>query len=58
MLSQDRTSIIVADRILVMQNHHIVEDGTPRDLIAAGKYYARMYAMTEDSAARHGIYLT
>lgn len=55
-LSRGRTSIIVAhrlstirnaDRILVMRDQRIVEDGTHDELIRAGKYYARIYGAGE-----------
>ncbi len=53
-LSKDKTTIIIshrfptvrmADRILVLENGHIVEDGTHQDLLATPKTYARLYAL-------------
>ncbi len=51
-LMRDRTVFIIAhrlatvrraDRILVLQNGQIVESGTHAELLAAGRYYARLY---------------
>ncbi|WP_448561781.1 ABC transporter ATP-binding protein [Trichothermofontia sp.] len=51
-LMRDRTVFIIAhrlatvrraDRILVLQNGQIVESGTHTELLAAGRYYARLY---------------
>jgi ATP-binding cassette, subfamily B, bacterial len=51
-LTKDRTTIIIshrfptvrmADRILVVENGAITEDGTHAELLAAGKTYARLY---------------
>jgi ATP-binding cassette subfamily B protein len=51
-LRQGRTSFVIAHRlstirdadvILVMENGHIVEQGTPAALLAAGGAYARLY---------------
>lgn len=55
-LSQGRTAIIVAhrlstirnaDRILVMADQHIVEDGNHQELLAAKGHYARIYGAGE-----------
>jgi ATP-binding cassette, subfamily B, multidrug efflux pump len=51
-LRQGRTSFVIAHRlstirdadvILVMEDGHIVEQGTHTDLLAAGGAYARLY---------------
>jgi ATP-binding cassette subfamily B protein len=53
-LSQGKTTIIIshrfptvrmADRILVLENGKIIEDGTHAALVAANKTYARLYEM-------------
>ncbi len=53
-LTKDRTTIIIshrfptvrmADRILVVQDGVILEDGTHASLVAAGKTYARLYEL-------------
>ncbi len=53
-LTKDRTTIIIshrfptvrmADRILVVENGVIAEDGTHLDLVAAGRTYARLYEL-------------
>jgi ATP-binding cassette, subfamily B, bacterial len=53
-LTQDRTTIIIshrfptvrmADRILVVEDGEIKEDGTHDDLLAASKTYARLYRL-------------
>ena len=57
-LLADRTAIIIAhrlstvaiaDRVLVMEHGIIVEDGTPRDLIAGTGRFARLHAAWRDS---------
>ncbi|MBC7590220.1 MAG: ABC transporter ATP-binding protein [Salinibacterium sp.] len=57
-LLADRTAIIIAhrlstvaiaDRVLVMEHGIIVEDGTPRDLIAGTGRFAQLHAAWRDS---------
>ena len=57
-LLSDRTAIIIAhrlstvaiaDRVLVMEHGRIVEDGTPRDLIAGAGRFAQLHAAWRDS---------
>lgn len=57
-LLSDRTAIIIAhrlstvaiaDRVLVMEHGQIVEDGTPRDLIAGTGRFAKLHAAWRDS---------
>lgn len=56
-LMQNRTTIVVAhrlstlvqmDRILVFDEGHIIEDGSPENLLAANGHYARMWKMQAD----------
>jgi len=53
-LTKGRTTIIIshrfptvrmADRILVVENGAIAEDGTHADLVAAARTYARLYEL-------------
>ncbi|MEY2847573.1 MAG: hypothetical protein RI885_238 [Actinomycetota bacterium] len=57
-LLADRTALIIAhrlstvaiaDRVLVMEHGRIVEDGTPRDLIAGTGRFAQLHAAWRDS---------
>lgn len=57
-LLADRTAVIIAhrlstvaiaDRVLVMEHGQIVEDGTPRDLIAGTGRFAQLHAAWRDS---------
>ncbi len=36
-------TVINADRIIVISNGEIVEEGTHQDLIKANKYYTKLY---------------
>ncbi|CCD29014.1 ABC transporter ATP-binding protein [Candidatus Glomeribacter gigasporarum BEG34] len=53
-LMQGRTAIVIAhrlstlakmDRLLVLQNGKLIEDGTHRELLAAGEHYAALWRM-------------
>ncbi len=57
-LLSDRTAVIIAhrlstvaiaDRVLVMEHGRIIEDGTPRDLIAGTGKFAQLHAAWRDS---------
>jgi ATP-binding cassette subfamily B protein len=57
-LLSDRTAVIIAhrlstvaiaDRVIVMEHGRIVEDGTPRDLIAGTGRFAQLHAAWRDS---------
>jgi len=41
--------VAIADRVLVMEHGQIVEDGTPRDLIAGTGRFAQLHAAWRDS---------
>ncbi|RAG82330.1 ABC transporter ATP-binding protein [Streptacidiphilus pinicola] len=43
------STVEIADRVLVMDQGHIVEDGTPADLIAGTGRFARLHAAWRDS---------
>ena len=57
-LLADRTAIIIAhrlstvsiaDRVLVMENGKIIEDGSPKQLVASGGKFSRLYKSWKDS---------
>jgi ATP-binding cassette, subfamily B, bacterial len=59
-LLTDRTSVVIAhrlstvmgaDRVLVIDDGRIVEDGSPRELVAAGGQFAELYADWQRSLA-------
>jgi ATP-binding cassette subfamily B protein len=41
-----------ADQILVMEEGRIVERGVHHELLAAGRHYARMWALQQQERAR------
>ena len=60
LLMKDRTTLVIAhrlstienvDRILVMENGHIVEDGTHQALLQQQKVYARLYRLQFSESA-------
>jgi ATP-binding cassette subfamily B protein len=40
---------MIADRVLVVHDGRIAEDGSPRELIAAGGRFAQLYRAWQDS---------
>jgi ATP-binding cassette, subfamily B, heavy metal transporter len=63
-ISQGRTALVIAhrlstvmdaDRILVMQQGRIVERGTHRELLASGGEYARMWALQRQAAEAEAV---
>ncbi|WP_246486115.1 hypothetical protein [Kribbella qitaiheensis] len=56
----DRTAIVIAhrlstvetaDRVIVLEHGHILEDGSPTDLVTTGGNYAGLHQAWEDSLA-------
>ena len=43
------STVAIADRVLVVDEGRIVEDGSPDELIAAGGYFARLHSAWQDS---------
>ncbi len=63
-ISQGRTALVIAhrlstvmdaDRILVMHQGRVIERGTHRDLLAAGGEYARMWALQRQAAEAEAV---
>ena len=57
-LLKGRTSIIIAhrpstiknaDRVIVLDDGRVVEEGTPQELFAGSSYYSRLYSLSFDS---------
>ncbi len=45
------STVAIADRVLVVDEGRIVEDGSPEELIAAGGYFANLHAAWSDSSS-------
>lgn len=45
------STVAIADRVLVVDEGRIVEDGSPEELIVAGGYFARLHAAWTDSSS-------
>jgi ATP-binding cassette subfamily B protein len=45
------STVLVADRVLVVEGGRVVEDGTPAELVAAGGAFAELHAQWEHSLA-------
>ena len=43
------STVAIADRVLVVDEGRIVEDGSPEELIAAGGYFARLHSAWQNS---------
>jgi ATP-binding cassette subfamily B protein len=43
------STVLIADRVLVMDRGHIVEDGTPDQLIGDGGRFAGLHTAWQDS---------
>ena len=43
------STVAIADRVLVMEDGRVVEDGTPAELIAGGGRFAQLHAAWRDS---------
>ena len=49
------STIVDADRILVMEHGRLVEQGSHRELLAAGGVYARMWALQQEQRAHERL---
>lgn len=38
------STVAIADRVLVIDEGRVVEDGSPEDLIAAGGYFSKLHS--------------
>ncbi len=45
------STVMIADRVLVVEGGQIIEDGTPDELIAAGGQFSQLYYAWQDSLA-------
>ncbi|MGO1524393.1 MAG: ATP-binding cassette domain-containing protein, partial [Nesterenkonia sp.] len=45
------STVAIADRVLVIDEGEVLEDGSPQELIAAGGYFARLHQAWEASMA-------
>ena len=43
------TTVMIADRVLVVHGGEVVEDGSPTELVAAGGRFATLYQAWQDS---------
>ena len=43
------STVMIADRVLVVENGQIIEDGTPEELIAAGRQFSELHQAWQDS---------
>jgi len=43
------STVAIADRVLVMENGKIIEDGSPKDLVDAGGKFSRLYKAWKES---------
>jgi ATP-binding cassette subfamily B protein len=49
MIAHRLATVMIADRVLVVHDGRIVEDGSPRDLIEAGGRFAELYRAWQES---------
>jgi ATP-binding cassette subfamily B protein len=45
------STVLIADRVLVVDGGRVVEDGSPAELVAAGGAFAELHAQWEHSLA-------
>jgi ATP-binding cassette subfamily B protein len=55
LISHRFSTVSMADRILVIDAGHIVEDGTHADLLAAGGHYARLYRFQQKQLTKSEV---